>query len=143
MSKKLAKNRYRLREAKAAPSGTVWNGESIDDGPYSTFTFLYRSKTALQILGVLPRTPSPVLLEDKDSATLDREQLVQFARRQQTQREVEKAKTKNESTNANIRHFASVVKREAPVEDSEELSIVSPPKKRTRQEIETIDLTAY
>ncbi|KAJ9609590.1 hypothetical protein H2200_005917 [Cladophialophora chaetospira] len=147
------------------PNKPTVKGECIDNHPIAVFIFWYRSKSectkatsgtadwqvedALQILGVLPRTPEPIPLEDRDPESLTREELVELARRQRAQREADKVKIKREETEAHTRHFAATgVKREAPEhnegheadDDGEDLSVISPLNKRARK-TETIDLT--
>ncbi|KIW09838.1 hypothetical protein PV08_11939 [Exophiala spinifera] len=57
----------------------------IDSGPLVIFVFLYRTKRDLQILGVIPRTPSPEPLERRDVNTLSVEELKELVGRQQAE----------------------------------------------------------
>ncbi len=96
---------------------------------------------ALQILDVIPQTPEPIALEDRDPESLTREELVGLARRRQTQREAEKVNFKKEKMEVNLRQVDAAVKREASDDDEDDISIIAPPSKRTKQATETIDLT--
>ncbi|KAK4503069.1 hypothetical protein PRZ48_006496 [Zasmidium cellare] len=49
--------------------------------PFAEFTFKYRSHKDLQIEGIIPRSPSPVPLEQRDPATLDANELRQLLER--------------------------------------------------------------
>lgn len=90
---------------------------------------------------MLPRTPEPIALEDRDPESLTREELVELARRRQGQWATEMADMKREKTEANLRQLATAVKREAPGDDEDDMIIVAAPPKRTKQATETIDLT--
>ncbi|KAK4896973.1 hypothetical protein LTR27_005220 [Elasticomyces elasticus] len=48
--------------------------------PFAKYTFKYRSKRDLQIEGVLPRTPSPVPLEERDPESLTAEEARELVR---------------------------------------------------------------
>ncbi|KAK5688699.1 hypothetical protein LTS10_000677 [Elasticomyces elasticus] len=48
--------------------------------PFAKYTFKYRSKRDLQIEGVLPRTPSPVPLEERDPDSLTAEEARELVR---------------------------------------------------------------
>ncbi|KAK0650601.1 hypothetical protein DIS24_g6712 [Lasiodiplodia hormozganensis] len=109
------------------------------NGKIATFIFRYRSKSALQAEGIIPRTPSPMPLEERPLEELKPEELRELLRRH---RERDAA--------------ASVVKREFKVEgtggDSNtgmdraqsglEITTVRPIKRpRISGSVETIDLT--
>ncbi|EMC99084.1 hypothetical protein BAUCODRAFT_390870 [Baudoinia panamericana UAMH 10762] len=55
--------------------------------PIATFTFKYRSRRDLQIEGIIPRSPSPVPLEDRDPDSLSAEEARELVRRLRAQRE--------------------------------------------------------
>lgn len=48
----------------------------------TTFTFKYRSEAALKSLMIIPRTPSPIPLEERDPETLSREEMLELLRKQ-------------------------------------------------------------
>ncbi|KAH4107673.1 hypothetical protein HBH46_051040 [Parastagonospora nodorum] len=50
--------------------------------PFTTFNFKYRSRHALKALMIVPRSPSPAPLEDRDIDTLTPEEMRQLLRRQ-------------------------------------------------------------
>ncbi|KAJ9609591.1 hypothetical protein H2200_005918 [Cladophialophora chaetospira] len=113
-----------LQAAKPSQKHNVHVGEDLDDYPVATFILFYRSRNALQILGVIPRTPEPVALEDRDPATLTPAELLELVRRQQAQLQAEKVKIKQEKAEANLKRLEGI-KREAEVEDDDEISIVT------------------
>ncbi|KAH6639649.1 hypothetical protein C7974DRAFT_136189 [Boeremia exigua] len=49
--------------------------------PFATFQFKYRSRAALQTLHILPRTPTPVPLEERPEEDLSTEELCQLVKR--------------------------------------------------------------
>ncbi|RMZ00709.1 hypothetical protein D0862_06624 [Hortaea werneckii] len=51
--------------------------------PFATFKFKYRSRGALQSLGLLPRSPSPIPLEDRNIEDLSLQEAQELLRRQQ------------------------------------------------------------
>ncbi|KAI4636714.1 hypothetical protein J4E93_011012 [Alternaria ventricosa] len=57
----------------------------IDETPFAEFTFRYRSRAALKSLLVIPRTPSPVPLEERDINTLTLEESRELLRLQREQ----------------------------------------------------------
>ncbi|KAJ9646244.1 hypothetical protein H2204_000907 [Knufia peltigerae] len=63
----------------------VRKGVQADQYPLAIFVFLYRTKRDLQKLGVIPRTPSPVPLEQRDVNTLSNEELRELVTRQQAE----------------------------------------------------------
>ncbi|EXJ58343.1 hypothetical protein A1O7_05768 [Cladophialophora yegresii CBS 114405] len=117
----------------------VHRGEILDEGPLATFIFLYRSKNALQILGILPRTPEPIPLEERDPATLSPAEMLELIRRQQSELEATKAKVKKEEAELDMPR-SDTIKREATDED-DDLAILPVPQNRVRKKVEVIDLT--
>ena len=88
---------HRLKSAQATDCQYTLAGDCIDAHPLAVFIFEYRSKSkfypstglhqlivedALQILGVLPRTPEPVPLEERDPETLTPAEMLELIRRQ-------------------------------------------------------------
>ncbi|KAI4658828.1 uncharacterized protein J4E79_006587 [Alternaria viburni] len=59
----------------------------IDETPFAEFTFKYRSRAALKSLLIIPRTPSPVPLEERDINTLTLEESRELLRLQREQRD--------------------------------------------------------
>ncbi|KIW66851.1 hypothetical protein PV04_06143 [Phialophora macrospora] len=117
----------------------VHHGEIIDDGPLAAFTFLYRSKNALQILGVLPRAPEPKPLEERDPATLSRAEMLQLIRQQQAELGAMRAKVEKEKAEPDMRRFGTI-EREA-TDDKDNMTVAQLPRKRVRKEAKVIDLT--
>ncbi|KAL1302742.1 hypothetical protein AAFC00_003094 [Neodothiora populina] len=94
--------------------------------PFAKFDFKYRSRKSLQALLIIPRSPSPTALEDKDPDDLTLEEARELLRRQRARSPKNKLELKREhTTDADS--------------DEDELSIVPAPKRS--KVIETIDLT--
>ncbi|KAF2171726.1 hypothetical protein M409DRAFT_17962 [Zasmidium cellare ATCC 36951] len=104
--------------------------------PFAEFTFKYRSRKDLQVEGIIPRSPSPVPLEDRDPATLNADELRQLLERR----------------NEELKKFSNIKteKRERPTptlndNDDDELIITEHSSKRRRTShdsgIEVVDLT--
>lgn len=72
----------RLGEKKKIEPISVYSGTEIDSRPIATFIFKYRSKQALQQLHIIPTTPEPTPLEERDVETLTVEELRELVRRQ-------------------------------------------------------------
>ncbi|KAI5269935.1 hypothetical protein E4T47_06590 [Aureobasidium subglaciale] len=113
--------------------------EYLNDGePFATFQFRYRSRRDLQTLCLIPRSPSPVPLENRPEESLSREELLELLRRQKALQE-EQITIKRE------------LKRERVDDDEsdDELVVVSsrPPASKLKTSVnldtgvETIDLT--
>ncbi|MCJ1399038.1 hypothetical protein MMC11_002240 [Xylographa trunciseda] len=102
------------------------------DSPYVNFEFRYRSRRALQIEGIIPRSPSPVPLEDRPVESLTREEALELLARRNAQN---KPETKGEGS------VRPRVKRERDAEVDEILASSYVRKKaRGNQVIEVIDL---
>ncbi|GAB7360129.1 hypothetical protein MBLNU230_g7892t1 [Neophaeotheca triangularis] len=54
--------------------------------PFAKFVFKYRSRRDLQIEGIIPRSPSPTPLEDRDEASLTVEEARELVRRQRREK---------------------------------------------------------
>lgn len=63
--------------------------------PFATFTFKYRSRKDLQIEGIIPRSPSPVPLEDRNRDTLTAEEARELVKIQR-QKLLDQARVKKE-----------------------------------------------
>lgn len=55
----------RIGEAKAISQFQSWPFDYEDGKPFATFIFRYRSRDALKAEYIIPRTPSPVPLEER------------------------------------------------------------------------------
>ncbi|KAF2872367.1 hypothetical protein BDV95DRAFT_381960 [Massariosphaeria phaeospora] len=111
--------------------------------PFASYSFYYRSKASLKSLLIIPRSPSPVPLEDRDVDSLTLEESRELLRRQQNQ------------MNAANKIKKERIKRERPVEnghvinsdnDDDEISIVSAKRRRlaptlNEDGVEVVDLT--
>ncbi|MCJ1390452.1 hypothetical protein MMC18_003311 [Xylographa bjoerkii] len=119
------------------------------DSPFVKFEFRYRSRRALQIEGIIPRSPSPVPLEDRPVESLTREEAIELLARRNvgTQSTLQwtpsdgrpqarsKPEIKNEAS------AQSRPKRERDPEFDEILASSYVPKKgRGSRDIEVIDL---
>ncbi|UPX16789.1 uncharacterized protein EKO05_0007175 [Ascochyta rabiei] len=114
--------------------------------PFGTYTFKYRSRDALKSLLLIPRSPTPVPLEDKDVDALSPEELRELVRRQRVR----------DAASRTVKQEAGV-KRERPNErssalpdntDDDELLVVSTKRRRetyptntNKDGMEEIDLT--
>ncbi|MCJ1438438.1 hypothetical protein MMC27_007826 [Xylographa pallens] len=108
------------------------NYVDINGSPFVKFEFRYRSRRALQIEGIIPRSPSPIPLEDRPVESLTREEAIELLARRTARN---KPDTKPEGSTT-LR-----VKRERDPEFDEILASSFVPKKaRGSQDIETIDL---
>ncbi|KAI4914146.1 hypothetical protein J4E85_010658 [Alternaria conjuncta] len=100
----------------------------IDETPFAEFTFKYRSRAALKSLLVIPRTPSPVPLEERDVNTLTLEESRELIRLQREQRDaapvIKRERIKRERSSTIIREdreddddvtFVSAKRRRLPV----------------------------
>ncbi|KIW66850.1 hypothetical protein PV04_06141 [Phialophora macrospora] len=128
-----------FRKAERIRHREIITAKAVDTDPLATFVFFYRSKSALQILGVIPRTPEPVPLEDRDEETLTPAEMLELIRRQKAERMAEKVKIKEEKAEANLRQLAGI-KREADAQDDEEISIVAQTAKKPRREVAVVEL---
>ncbi|KAG9525870.1 hypothetical protein KCU93_g5714, partial [Aureobasidium melanogenum] len=105
---------------------------------FAVFSFRYRSRRDLQALCLIPRSPSPIPLEDRPEESLNREELLELLRRQKARQE-EQIQIKQE------------LKRERVEDDDsdDELVVISsrPPTRKLKISadantgVETIDLT--
>ncbi|KAJ4509008.1 hypothetical protein HRR86_007558 [Exophiala dermatitidis] len=143
---------------------TLLRGEAVGK-PCAVFIFLYRSKSsypksegllharntliysstraeALQALGVIPRSPSPIPLEERDPDTLTREEAVELLRRQRAEAEAaEMVQIKKEESEDDTRQF-STMKRSATDESDDEMVMIAPPeRKKARKEQTVIELS--
>lgn len=71
-----------LRPSQPIYDVNVVNTEVLDRTPFATFNFRYRSRAALKVLCIIPRSPSPVSLEDKSVDELSIEEMRELLKRQ-------------------------------------------------------------
>ncbi|KAK0254485.1 hypothetical protein LTR91_014937 [Friedmanniomyces endolithicus] len=118
--------------AHAAQDATYPYGEE----PFATFIFKYRSKRDLQIEGVIARTPSPSLLEDRDPGSLTAEEARGLVRRMRAQQD-KQVRVKREKRSRSVTH------------DSDTATVASEKRRRKRarashdSRIDVIDLTDF
>ncbi|KAJ4540446.1 hypothetical protein HRR83_009553 [Exophiala dermatitidis] len=135
----------------------VLKGQAVDTGAQSKSsypksegllharnTLIYSSTRAeaLQALGVIPRSPSPIPLEERDPDTLTREEAVELLRRQRAEAEAaEMVQIKKEESEDDTRQF-STMKRSATDESDDEMVMIAPPeRKKARKEQTVIELS--
>ncbi|EGP88721.1 unnamed protein product [Zymoseptoria tritici ST99CH_3D1] len=99
--------------------------------PVAIFTFKYRSRKDLQIENVIPRSPSPQPLEERDRATLSAEELRELLRRVE-ERAADETRVKKELKRE--RSTTITLEDEDDDEDDEGVEIIAeaPARKRTR-----------
>ncbi|EXJ58344.1 hypothetical protein A1O7_05769 [Cladophialophora yegresii CBS 114405] len=85
-----------------------WESTKIEEEPCAVFIFKYRSKGALQALGILARPSSPQPLEERDVETLTSDELKELARRFKALQEAQKVKVKQEKLEANLAQLAEL-----------------------------------
>ncbi|KAK5708654.1 hypothetical protein LTR17_020486 [Elasticomyces elasticus] len=137
-------SRATLGEAIPAKAPTGYRMEwPYGDDPIATFEFLYRSRRDLQAEGVLPRSPSPVPLEERDPESLTREEAIALVRRNQ-ERESAQVQVKQEYHSAKRSHQEALADDDADDPDLE-VSFASERSKRSRPSgssgVEIIDLS--
>lgn len=129
-----------LRPSQPVCARTVFNIQLIDPKctPFATFNFRYRSRAALKALCIIPRSPSPVPLEDRPVDDLSPEEMRELLKRQR----------ERDATSRFIKQELKRGRTQSSLEisDDDELSVVEErPRKLHRtlneQGIETIDLT--
>ncbi|EXJ58342.1 hypothetical protein A1O7_05767 [Cladophialophora yegresii CBS 114405] len=94
---------------------------------------------ALQTLGIIPRTPEPVPLEEREEETLTPAEMLELIRQQKAEGKAEKVKIKQEKAEANLRQLAGI-KREADGQDDEDVTIVVQLAKKARREVAVVEL---
>ncbi|KAK4546707.1 hypothetical protein LTR36_001925 [Oleoguttula mirabilis] len=80
----------------SACTGWVSTQYPYGKDPFASFTFKYRSKTDLQIEGIIPRSPSPVPLEDRNPDDLSAEEARELVRRHRAREAAVKTEVKKE-----------------------------------------------
>ncbi|KAG9591013.1 hypothetical protein KCU97_g7209, partial [Aureobasidium melanogenum] len=127
-----------VKLGEAVPVGALQTVDSRLLEEFAVFNFRYRSRKDLQILCLIPRSPSPIPLEDRPEGDLNREELLELLRRQKSRQE-EQVAIKQELKRERIEED----------EDDDELTIIfsRPPPRKLKitadadTGIETIDLT--
>ncbi|KAG9550740.1 hypothetical protein KCU71_g14050, partial [Aureobasidium melanogenum] len=127
-----------VKLGEAVPVGALQTVDSRLLEEFAVFNFRYRSRRDLQILCLIPRSPSPIPLEDRPEGDLNREELLELLRRQKSRQE-EQVVIKQELKRERIEED----------EDDDELTIIfsrPPPRKHkistdADSGIDTIDLT--
>ncbi|KAK4549817.1 hypothetical protein LTR36_005118 [Oleoguttula mirabilis] len=71
-------------------------------GPFAVYKFHYRSLEALKSLLIIPRTPSPPPLEERDITTLTHDELCELQRRARAARDEKETKVKIKRERADI-----------------------------------------
>ncbi|GAB1742406.1 hypothetical protein NU219Hw_g7955t1 [Hortaea werneckii] len=99
--------------------------------PFATFEFRYRSRVALQSMGILPRTPSPIPLEDRDIEDLNQEEMRELLRRQQRQRGSSEVPIKRE-----IKRERIEFEDDDDDGDGDDFEIVDRPEKKPRLDVD-------
>ncbi|KAI7237766.1 hypothetical protein KC330_g3005 [Hortaea werneckii] len=99
--------------------------------PFAIFEFRYRSHAALQSMGILPRSPSPIPLEDRNIEDLNQEEMRELLRRQQRQRESSGVAIKRE-----IKRERSEFEDDDDDDDGDDVEIVDRPEKKPRLDVD-------
>ncbi|KAI6891570.1 hypothetical protein KC318_g13623 [Hortaea werneckii] len=97
--------------------------------PFAIFEFRYRSHAALQSMGILPRSPSPIPLEDRNIEDSNPDEMRELLRRQQRQRESSKVAIKREIKRERIEF-------EDDDDDGDDVEIVDRPEKKPRLDVD-------
>ncbi|KEQ73432.1 hypothetical protein M436DRAFT_46915 [Aureobasidium namibiae CBS 147.97] len=133
----------KLGEAK--PIGRIMTTASTRIGDaFATFNFRYRSRKDLQISCLIPRSPSPIPLEDRPEESLTRDELLELCRRQKARQE-EMVVIKLEHEKQRTEEKRTRVEDESDEEPT--LTYHHPPTKKLKISadahagIETVDLT--
>ncbi|KAF2651343.1 hypothetical protein K491DRAFT_719903 [Lophiostoma macrostomum CBS 122681] len=97
--------------------------------PFATIKFKYRSLQALKSMYIVPRTPSPVPLEERPAAELSPAELVELVNRMRKRdSEAAAAEKVKKEAQANVH-----VKRERDADDDDEVTFVSKHSKNERK----------
>ncbi|KAF9693625.1 hypothetical protein EKO04_008158 [Ascochyta lentis] len=70
-----------LAEPQETTSISWASADDVAGEPFATFYFKYRSLTALRALGIVPREPTPIPLDERPEDQLSPEELLQLVRR--------------------------------------------------------------
>ncbi|RMX82984.1 hypothetical protein D0869_05652 [Hortaea werneckii] len=125
-----------------APYAVMAGSSGKEDYPISPFDALgsplqpsnsgtARMVTALQSMGILPRSPSPIPLEDRNIEDLDPEEMRELLRRQQRQRESSEVAIKRE-----IKRERSEFEDDDDDDDGDDVEIVDRPEKKPRLDVD-------
>ncbi|KAM3416597.1 hypothetical protein BST61_g8188 [Cercospora zeina] len=132
-------------EQRAWKVNYVQTVDVYDKKPFATFTFKYRSRRDLQIEGIIPRSPSPVPLEERDPDSLTLDESRELVRRMREREKEQRTEIKKEGQKSKAKRARS----EAVETDSDGEAVLvlgeGPARKRGRQStdsgVEIVDLT--
>ncbi|KAI6828908.1 hypothetical protein KC340_g8947 [Hortaea werneckii] len=94
--------RSRNRARSRYPARSEYRVDKVGE-PFVVFKFKYRSRGALQSLGLLPRSPSPIPLEDRSIDDLSLQEARELLRRQQGRLASNEATVKHEAIKREIK----------------------------------------
>ncbi|KAK2813107.1 hypothetical protein FQN50_000784 [Emmonsiellopsis sp. PD_5] len=154
ISEKSTKGQAISHTASFAPKEAIKPFNFIDarflgNNPIATFTFKYRSKKALQGLLIIPRTPSPVPLEDRPVEDLTVEEMRILIERQRREAAIkhehaQAVKRERSDTASSVtrtpQHKKSRVASSLSAEESDSEVEITPAPNRGRRKIEVISL---
>ncbi|KAI7321151.1 hypothetical protein KC326_g2385 [Hortaea werneckii] len=100
--------------------------------PFAVFEFKYRSRGALQSLGLLPRSPSPIPLEDRSIEDLSLQEARELLRRQQGRLASNEASVKREGIKREIKRERIEYGDDNDNDGGGGIEIVDRPEKRRR-----------
>ncbi|KAF2430701.1 hypothetical protein EJ08DRAFT_649487 [Tothia fuscella] len=126
--------------ARGVPSEkpNVFNCQDIDTetSPFAVFKFKYRSLRDLQAECIIPRSPTPLPLEERPIESLTAKEIRERLRRQ----EAALAEARAVRVKSEFKREHAATGLVTPGEDDDDIEVVEPRPKRSRV-IETIDLT--
>ncbi|KAI4629253.1 uncharacterized protein J4E87_003515 [Alternaria ethzedia] len=126
-----------MSEPVAHARSTFWHWDYVTKSPFATFKFKYRSLNALRILGLIPREPTPLPLEERPEDELTPDELRQLVK-QFKDRDAAAVKVKKEAVDKRKR-----VDEVVEASDGEEVTVVrSRDRKRhrgTNEEVIVLD----
>ncbi|KIW85325.1 hypothetical protein Z517_00715 [Fonsecaea pedrosoi CBS 271.37] len=117
------------------------HGANIENKPYAVFVFKYRSKEALQAVGILERPEMPQPLEERDVETMSPDELKELARRLKAAQEAQRIKFKKENADANLARLAELKRnRDSGHNDEDEVNFLGErPVKRICSTVAVLD----
>lgn len=96
-------------------ASTAYDGKRIGGAPQATMILKYRSRGALQKLGLIPKSPSPIPLERRDIDSLNPDELRERLRRAEANIQAAAVKTEEQNdTKPGIKRRVSSSAPEAP-----------------------------
>ncbi|KAF2215079.1 hypothetical protein CERZMDRAFT_94502 [Cercospora zeae-maydis SCOH1-5] len=113
--------------------------------PFATFTFKYRSRRDLQIEGIVPRSPSPVPLEERDPQSLTLDESRELVRRMRQREKEQRIEIKKEGQAKPAKRARSQTVEAGGDDGTVVVLGEGPARKRGRQSpdsgVEIVDLT--